>query len=196
MQNRRFARFAWLVASLLLTQACGYNAVVTSDEDVKAAWAEVQNQYQRRLDLIPNLVNTVKGASQFESDTLKAVTQARAEAQQVKIDASVLDDPQAFQKAERAQQQVGQALGRFFAGYTEAYPNLQSVAAFRDLQAQIEGTENRIAVARGRFVESVATYNKIVLEFPTSIGASLRGKAVRPSFEASAGADKPPEVKF
>ena len=189
-------RTAWLLLVALAAASCGYNTVIGADEEVKANWAEVQNQYQRRLDLIPNLVATVKGAAGFESDTLKAVTEARASAQQVKLDASVLDDPEAFKRAEQAQRQVGLALGRFFAGYTEAYPNLQSVAAFRDLQAQIEGTENRIAVARGRYIESVARYNRIVLEFPTSIGASIRGKAVRPSFEASAGSETPPKVEF
>jgi LemA protein len=187
---------AILLLAILAAAGCGYNAVIGADEAVKASWAEVQNQYQRRLDLIPNLVNTVKGAAGFESETLKAVTEARASAQQVKLDPSVLDDPQAFQRAEQAQRQVGLALGRFFAGYTEAYPNLQSVAAFRDLQAQIEGTENRIAVARGRYIESVARYNRIVLEFPTSIGAALRGKSTRPTFEASAGSDTPPKVEF
>jgi LemA protein len=185
-----------LLTLLLLATGCGYNAVVSADEDVKASWAEVQNQYQRRLDLVPNLVNTVKGAAGFESETLRAVTEARASAQQVRIDAGVLEDPEAFQRMERAQSQLGTALGRFFAGYTEAYPTLQSVAGFRDLQAQLEGTENRIAVARGRYIEAVATYNKIVLLFPTSIGAMLRGKSVRPSFEASEAAATPPEVKF
>jgi LemA protein len=175
---------------------CGYNSVVVADEDVKAAWAEVQNQYQRRLDLIPNLVNTVKGAAGFESDTLRAVTQARAAAQQVKLDPSVLDDPEAFRRTEEAQRQLGVALGRFFAGYSEAYPNLQAVGAFRDLQAQIEGTENRIAVARMRYIQAVAGYNKIVLEFPSSMGARLRGKSVRPTFEARSGAETPPEVHF
>jgi LemA protein len=185
-----------LLLVLLAAASCGYNSVIGADEDVKAAWGEVQNQYQRRLDLIPNLVATVKGAAGFESETLKAVTEARAAAQQVKVDASALDDPQAFERAEKAQRQVGVALGRFFAGYTEAYPTLQASGAFRDLQAQIEGTENRIAVARGRYVEAVGRYNRIVLEFPTSIGASLRGKAARPSFEAREGADVPPKVEF
>jgi LemA protein len=187
---------AALALLLLLAAGCGYNSVVVADEDVKASWAEVQNQYQRRLDLVPNLVNTVKGAAGFESDTLRAVTEARSQAQQVRVDPGVLDDPEAFQKAERAQRQLGNALGRFFGGYTEAYPNLQSVGAFRDLQAQLEGTENRIAVARMRYIEAVAGYNKIVLQFPTSLGAMLRGKNVRPTFEASADASKPPEVKF
>jgi LemA protein len=184
-----------LTVALALT-GCGYNSVIQADEEVKAAWAEVQNQYQRRLDLIPNLVATVKGAAGFESDTLKAVTEARASAMQTRIDPSAIDDPERLREIEQAQQRVGVALGRFFAGYTEAYPQLQSVAAFRDLQAQIEGTENRIAVARGRFIEAVGRYNRIVLEFPTSIGASLRSKDVRPTFEATDGAERPPEVKF
>ena len=176
--------------------ACGYNSVIQADEEVKAAWSEVQNQYQRRLDLIPNLVATVKGAADFESETLKEVTEARASAMQTRIDPSAIDDPEKLREIEQSQQRVSLALGRFFAGYTEAYPQLQSVAAFRDLQAQLEGTENRIAVARGRFVESVARYNRIVLEFPTSIGASLRSKEVRPTFEASEGAENAPKVQF
>ena len=188
------ARLA-LLAALSLT-ACGYNAVIQADEEVKAAWGEVQNQYQRRLDLIPNLVATVKGAASFESDTLKEVTEARASAMQTRIDPSAIDDPEKLRQIEQAQQRVSMALGRFFAGYTEAYPNLQAVAAFRDLQAQLEGTENRIAVARGRFVDAVARYNRIVLEFPTSMGAGLRGKKVRPSFEATEGAERPPSVQF
>jgi LemA protein len=186
----------WTLTVALALTGCGYNSVIQADEEVKAAWAEVQNQYQRRLDLIPNLVATVKGAAGFESDTLKAVTEARASALQTRIDASAIDDPERLREIEQSQQRVGVALGRFFAGYTEAYPQLQSVAAFRDLQAQIEGTENRIAVARGRFIEAVGRYNRIVLEFPTSLGASLRGKEVRPTFEATDGAERPPEVKF
>ncbi len=188
-------RLATVLVALSLG-ACGYNSVIQADEEVKAAWGEVQNQYQRRLDLIPNLVATVKGAADFESETLKEVTEARASAMQTRLDPSAIDDPAKLREIEQSQQRVSLALGRFFAGYTEAYPQLQSVAAFRDLQAQLEGTENRIAVARGRFIESVGRYNRIVLEFPTSIGASLRGKEVRPSFEASPGAEDAPKVQF
>jgi LemA protein len=188
-------RLAAALVAVSLT-ACGYNSVIQADEEVKGAWAEVQNQYQRRLDLIPNLVATVKGAADFESDTLKEVTEARASAMQTRLDPSAIDDPARLREVEQAQQRVGMALGRFFAGYTEAYPQLQSVAAFRDLQAQLEGTENRIAVARGRFIEAVARYNRIVLEFPTSIGASMRSKQVRPTFEATEGAETAPKVQF
>jgi LemA protein len=195
MFTRSSQALAAALVALSLT-ACGYNSVIQADEDVKAAWGEVQNQYQRRLDLIPNLVATVKGAADFESETLKEVTEARASAMQTRIDPSAIDDPERLREIEQAQQRVSLALGRFFAGYTEAYPQLGSVAAFRDLQAQLEGTENRIAVARGRFIESVGRYNRIVLEFPTSIGASLRGKEVRPSFEASEGAENAPKVQF
>jgi len=189
--------FYWtaLVLVALASASCGYNSVIQADEEVKAAWAEVQNQYQRRLDLIPNLVSTVKGAAGFESDTLKAVTEARAKAMQTTL-TTAADDPTQLQAVERDQRQVSVALTRFFGGYTEAYPQLQSVAAFSDLQAQLEGTENRIAVARGRFIQSVAAYNRIVLEFPTSIGASMRGKDVRPTLEAVEGADRPPQVNF
>jgi LemA protein len=184
------------VALLLSLSACGYNSIQAADEGVKAAWAEVQNQYQRRMDLIPNLVATVKGAADFEKETLEAVIQARANATSVKMDASVLDDPAAFKKMQDAQGQLSNALGRLLV-VSERYPELTATAGYRDLQAQLEGTENRIAVARKRYVDSVAEYNKLVRFFPTSLTARyLLHAEVRPTFEAAAGAEKPPEVKF
>ena len=187
---------AWAVALLLALSACGYNSIQSSDESVKAAWAEVQNQYQRRMDLIPNLVNTVKGAANFEKETLEAVIQARANATSVKMDASVLDDPNAFLKLQETQGQLQSALGRLLV-VSERYPELTATAGYRDLQAQLEGTENRIAVARKRYVDSVADYNRLVRSFPTNLTARyLLHAEVRPSFEATAGAEKPPEVKF
>jgi LemA protein len=187
---------ACAVALLLGLSACGYNSIQSADESVKAAWAEVQNQYQRRMDLIPNLVNTVKGAANFEKDTLEAVIQARASATSVKMDASVLDDPEAFKKLQAAQGQISTALGRLLA-VSERYPELTATANYRDLQAQLEGTENRIAVARKRYVDSVAEYNKLVRFFPTNLTARFVLHAeVRPTFEAASGAEKPPEVKF
>ncbi len=187
---------AWALGLLVALSGCGYNTIQAADEAVKAAWAEVQNQYQRRMDLIPNLVNTVKGAAAFEKETLEAVIQARASATQVKMDPSVLDDPEAMKKIQESQGQLGAALGRLLV-VSERYPELKATAAFRDLQAQLEGTENRITVARKRFVESVAEYNKLVRSFPTNLTARfLLNAQVRPSFEAAAGADKPPEVKF
>jgi len=183
------------VLSCLLFASCGYNEVIERDEDVKAAWGEVENQYQRRSDLIPNLVNVVKGSAKFESDTLTKVVEARASVGQMKIDSSVVDDPEKLKKFEAAQGQLSGALSRLMV-VTENYPDLKASAQFRDLQAQLEGTENRITVARKRFVESVAAYNKSVLVFPSSIGAGMRGKKERASFSARPGSDRPPEVQF
>ncbi len=175
---------------------CGYNAVIDLDEEVKAAWAEVQNQYQRRADLVPNLVNTVKGSANFERETLQAVVEARSRVGRLEVDSSTIDDPAKLQAFEQAQGQLSGALSRLLVT-VERYPDLKASGAFRDLQAQLEGTENRITVARRRYIEQVAAYNKLVLRFPTSIGASLRGKDVRPTFEATRpNADQPPEVQF
>ncbi|HEX6277799.1 MAG TPA: LemA family protein [Polyangiaceae bacterium] len=174
---------------------CGYNEVVERDEDVKAAWAEVENQYKRRADLVPNLVNVVKGNANFEKSTLESVVEARSKVAGVKVDQSVIDDPAKLKQFEEAQQQLSGALSRLMV-VVERYPELKATDSYRDLQAQLEGTENRITVARKRFIESVSDYNKVVQVFPSSIGASLRGKSVRPTFSAPAGSDKPPEVKF
>jgi LemA protein len=188
----------WLAALgtlLCLSAGCGYNEVIERDEEVKAAWAEVQNQYKRRADLVPNLVNVVKGSADFERETLQNVVEARASVGSIKVDGSIIDDPAKLQAFEAAQSKLSGALSRLLA-VAEAYPDLKASAQFRDLQAQLEGTENRIAVARKRFIESVAEYNKTVLRFPSSIGASLRGKQVRPTFQGDAADEKPPEVKF
>ncbi len=175
---------------------CGYNEVIDRDEAVKAGWSEVENQYQRRADLVPNLVNTVKGAANFEKSTLEAVVEARAKVGQVHVDQSTIDDPQKLKQFEQAQGQLTSSLSRLLV-VAEQYPELKSTAAFRDLQVQLEGTENRIAVARRRYITAVAEYNKTVLRFPTSIGASMRGKKERPSFTATTpGADQAPSVKF
>ena len=192
-------RSSAVLLSLFLLAAplsgCGYNAVIERDEEVKAAWAEVENQYKRRTDLVPNLVNIVKGNANFEKSTLESVVQARSKATGVTVDQSVIDDPAKLKQFEEAQQQLSGALSRLLV-VVERYPELKATESFRDLQAQLEGTENRITVARKRFIESVADYNKVVQVFPSSIGASLRGKSVRPTFTAPAGSDKPPEVKF
>jgi LemA protein len=174
---------------------CGYNEVVERDEDVKAAWAEVENQYKRRADLVPNLVNVVKGNANFEKSTLESVVEARSKVAGMKVDSSVVDDPAKLKQFEAAQQNLSGALSRLMV-VVERYPELKATESYRDLQAQLEGTENRITVARKRFIESVAEYNKTVQLFPSSIGASMRGKSVRPTFSAPAGLDKPPEVKF
>jgi LemA protein len=190
-------RLLALVLMLLgLSQAsCGYNEVIEHDEEVKASWAEVQNQYKRRSDLVPNLVNVVKGAGQFEQDTLTKVVEARSKVAGLKVDSSTIDDPAKLKQFQEAQGQLSSALSRLLV-VVEKYPELKATDAYRDLQSQLEGTENRIAVARGRYIAAVAEYNKVVQVFPTSIGASLRSKTVRPTFEAEAGSDKAPEVKF
>lgn len=188
--------FLAVLATASTTTGCGYNEVIDKDQTVKAGWAEVENQYQRRADLVPNLVRTVQGAANFEKGTLSAVVEARAKVGQLKIDSSVIDDPEKLKQFEQAQGQLGSALSRLLV-VSEQYPDLKATAAFRDLQVQLEGTENRITVARKRYIEGVADYNGTVLRFPSSIGAKMRGMKERPTFTATtAGADKAPEVKF
>jgi LemA protein len=183
------------LASLVVLSGCGYNEVIDQDEAVKATWAEVQNQYKRRADLVPNLVKIVQGAANFERDTLQKVVEARASVGSLKVDASTIEDPQKLQEFEAAQQKLGGALSRLLV-VAENYPDLKASGAFRDLQSQLEGTENRIAVARGRYIESVAGYNKVVLRFPTSIGSGMRGKKERPTFTGSAADEKAPEIQL
>ncbi len=193
---RRQNYFLLVGLATLFISGCGYNKLQGLDEDVKAAWSEVQNQYQRRADLIPNLVSTVKGASQFEQDTLQKVIEARAQATSIKLDAQSLSNPETFKKFEQAQQNLSGALSRLML-VVERYPELKANQNFRDLQAQLEGTENRIAVARKRYVESVAEYNKAVRYFPTNLTAKyLLGLDIRQTFTADEGAAKPPQVKF
>jgi LemA protein len=192
----RFVMSVLLLSSLGAATGCGYNEVIDRDEDVKAAWGEVQNQYQRRADLVPNLVKTVKGSADFEKETLQNVVEARAKVGQMNVDASTIDSADKLQKFEQAQGALSSALSRLMV-VVEKYPDLKASQSFRDLQVQLEGTENRIAVARKRFIESVAEYNKVVLRFPSSIGASMRDKEERPSFTATTpGAEKAPEVSF
>jgi LemA protein len=184
-----------MTALLCAGSGCGYNAVIDRDEDVKATWSEVQNQYKRRADLVPALVKVVQGAANFERDTLKQVIEARASATAVKVDASTIDDPEKLKAFEEAQGKLSGALSRLLV-VSENYPDLKASGAFRDLQAQLEGTENRIAVARGRYIASVAEYNKTVLRFPTSLGASMRGKKERPTFTGAAENEKAPEINL
>jgi LemA protein len=198
MRNIARARSCFLLLGLatFFIAGCGYNQLQGLDEQVKAAWAEVQNQYQRRADLIPTLVSTVKGASQFEQETLQKVIEARAQATSIKLDAQALSNPETFKKFEQAQQNLSGALSRLMV-VVERYPELKANQNFRDLQAQLEGTENRIAVARKRYVEAVAEYNKGVRYFPTNLTAKyLLGLDVRQTFTAEEGAAKPPQVKF
>jgi LemA protein len=174
---------SWLSAALfaVLLSGCGYNQFQSSDEAVKAAWGEVVNQYQRRADLVPNLVNTVKGYASHERDTLEAVTKARAAATSIQVTPEVLNDPQAFERFQQAQGQLTQALSRLLA-VSENYPQLKADALFRDLQSQLEGTENRITVARQRYIKSVQEYNVLARSFPTNLTAKMFGYPVRPSF--------------
>jgi LemA protein len=195
MTRRHRSTVVVLLASLAVS-GCGYNRIQGADEQVKAAWAEVANQYQRRADLIPNLVATVQGSANFEKETLEAVVNARAKATSIQATPELINDPAAFQKFEAAQAELQGALSRLLVS-VERYPDLEASAAFRDLQAQLEGTENRIAVARQRYITEVAEYNKLVRFFPTNLTARfLLGAEPKATFEATPGAEKPPEVKF
>jgi LemA protein len=172
--------FAALLSGVLLS-GCGYNQFQQKDEATKAAWSEVVNQYQRRADLIPNLVNTVKGYATHEQDTLEAVTRARAAATSFQITPAVLNDPQAFQKFQQVQGELSGALSRLMA-VSEKYPDLKANTNFRDLQSQLEGTENRITVARQRYIAAVQDYNVTVRSFPTNLTAMAFGYQAKPSF--------------
>ena len=176
---------------------CGYNTFQSQDEQIKAAWAEVVNQYQRRADLIPNLVETVRGFAQQERDVLIGVTEARAKVGSVQATPEVLDDPQAFAKFQAAQGDLSNALSRLMV-VVERYPDLKSDANFRDLQAQLEGTENRITVARNRYIESVQEYNVTVRRFPSNLTAKMFGYDTKPTFtvENETEIARPPQVSF
>jgi LemA protein len=187
-----------LAALMSLIAGCGYNDLQGLDEETKAAWSEVGNQYQRRADLIPNLVATVKGYAAHEKETLESVVSARAKATSIQVTPQTLNDPAAFEQFQRAQAGVSSALGRLIA-IAENYPNLKADQNFRDLQAQLEGTENRIAVARKRYIDKVAEYNKGVRFFPTNLTAKyLLHLEERPNFTVGdeQTVAKPPEVKF
>ena len=181
----------------LSVAGCGYNTIPTAEENAKAKWAEVQNQYQRRADLIPNLVATVQGYAKQEKDVLTSVIEARSKATSVKVDASQLTDPEKIKQFQDAQNQLSGALGRLIA-VSEAYPDLKSNANFLALQSQLEGTENRIAVSRRDYVEAVREYNLTLQTFPSIIWAKtiFAGKQPMAGFTASEEAQKPPQVKF
>lgn len=190
----------WAVAALALAtllSGCGYNAIQTGDEQVKAAWGEVLNQYQRRADLIPNLVNTVKGFAQQEQEVLTRVVEARAKATSIQATPELVNDPQAFAKFQSAQGELTGALSRLMV-VVENYPQLKSDQNFRDLQAQLEGTENRITVARNRFIQAVQQYNNTVRQFPTNLTAMMFGYKIKPTFtvENEAAIATPPKVDF
>src|SRR5471030_519922 len=191
-----FARVLAIVLCLGLA-SCGYNNIPTLEEQAKAKWAEVQNNYQRRADLIPNLVATVQGYAKQEKDVLTAVVEARAKATQVKIDASQLSDPVKLKQFQDAQSQLSGALGRLLA-VSENYPDLKSNQNFLALQSQLEGTENRIAVARRDYIEAVRVYNTTLKTFPGILWAATFFRANKPMAEFTAGenAQTPPQVKF
>ena len=181
----------------LLLSGCGFNSIPTYEEQAKAKWADVQNQYQRRADLIPNLVETVKGFAKQESSVLEAVTSARAKATSVQVSADTITDPEAFKKFQEAQAQLSGALGRLIA-ISENYPDLKSNQNFLALQSQLEGTENRIALARRDYIESVRLYNTELRTFPGSIWASTWYKSSKPMQEFTVAEDVKavPQVKF
>ena len=186
-----------LAALVLGLTGCGYNTFQTGDEQVKASWSEVINQYQRRADLIPNLVATVKGEAKFEQDTLSRVVEARAKATSIQATPELINDPAAFQKFQQAQGELTGALSRLLV-VTENYPNLRANQGFRDLQAQLEGTENRITVARNRFIKSVQDYNVTVRSFPSNLTAMVMGYKQKANFtvENEKEISRPPSVSF
>ena len=194
---KRPSAFALALTALLALSGCGYNQLQGLDEQVKAAWSEVLNQYQRRADLVPNLVNTVKGFAAQEQTVLLGVTNARARVGSIQATPELINDPQAFAKFQQAQGELSSALSRLLL-VSENYPQLKSDANFRDLQAQLEGTENRITVARNRYIKAVQEYNIEVRSFPSNLTAMLFGFKVKPSFtvENEKEISKPPTVDF
>jgi LemA protein len=190
-------RASVLLLATLLLSGCGYNAMQSGDEAIKAAWAEVLNQYQRRADLIPNLVRTVEGFAQQEREVLTQVTEARARVGAIQATPELINDPAAFEKFQQAQGELSGALSRLLV-VAEAYPDLKSDQNFRDLQAQLEGTENRITVARNRYIEAIRVYNTLIRQFPTNLTAMIFGYQPRPNFSVQNEAEisRPPEVSF
>ena len=181
----------------LLVSGCGYNQFQTLDEQTKSAWSEVLNQYQRRADLVPNIVATVKGEAAFEQDTLTKVVEARAKATSIQVTPETLNDPAAFSKFQAAQGELGSALSRLMV-VSERYPDLKANRGFRDLRVQLEGTENRITVARNRYIQTVQAYNVLARSFPNNLTAMVFGYQVKPSFAVAneAQISTPPVVDF
>ncbi len=188
-----------LLALLLVTglAGCGYNDFQRLDEQVKAGWAEVLNQYQRRADLVPNLVATVKGEANFEQETLTKVVEARSKATSIQATPELINDPAAFQKFQAAQGELSSALSRLLV-VTENYPNLKANQGFQDLRVQLEGTENRITVARNRYIKTVTDYNVLARSFPTNLTAMMFSYPVKPSFtvQNEAQISAPPAISF
>ena len=196
LTRRLVTWFAALSAALALS-GCGYNQFQTLDEQVKASWSEVLNQYQRRADLIPNIVATVKGEANFEQETLTKVIEARSKATSIQATPELINNPEAFKKFQAAQGELSGALSRLMV-VAEQYPNLKANAGFQDLRVQLEGTENRVTVARNRYIKEVAAYNVLTRSFPTNLTAMMFSYAVKPSFavENEAQISKPPAVSF
>jgi LemA protein len=194
--GRAWAAALALVATLGLS-GCGYNNFQTLDEQVKAAWSEVLNQYQRRADLIPNIVASVKGEASFEQDTLTKVIEARSRATSIQATPELVNNPEAFEKFQKAQGELTGALSRLMV-VAEQYPQLKANAAFQDLRVQLEGTENRITVARNRYIKTVAEYNVLARSFPSNLTAMVFGYKVKPSFtvQNEAQISVPPTVNF
>ena len=186
------ANLATIIAALL--SSCSYNSMVEADENINAQWAKVENQYQRRADLVPNLVNTVKGYAAHESETLEAVIAARSKATQITVDPANLTEEN-LQKYQEAQGELSSALGKLLA-ITENYPDLKANQNFLELQAQLEGTENRIATERSRYTDAVNAYNKKIRKFPALITAKIFGFDAKPQFKAEASATQAPTVEF
>lgn len=193
---KTFRTFLTVIAAAFAISltSCNYNSLVEKQQTVDQSWAEVENQYQRRADLIPNLVNTVKGYATHESETLERVTEARAKATSITINADNLNE-ETLAKFQQAQGELTQALKSLLA-VSEAYPDLKANENFRDLQVQLEGTENRVATARGRYTQAVADYNTSIKKFPTMIYAGWFGFEPKPQFQAEAGASTAPKVEF
>jgi LemA protein len=195
----RFRRWALGAAllPLLWLGGCGYNDFQRLDEQVKAGWSEVLNQYQRRADLVPNLVATVKGEANFEQETLTRVVEARAKATSIQATPELINNPEAFQKFQAAQGELSSALSRLLV-VTENYPNLKANQGFQDLRVQLEGTENRITVARNRYIKTIAEYNVLVRSFPSNLTAKIFSYEVKPGFAVANEAEisLPPQVNF
>ncbi len=191
----RFLLLVLVITSASGFYGCGYNTLVTQEEQVNSAWSQVENQYQRRADLIPNLVSTVQGAADFEKSVLTEVTDARSRVGQMKLSADDLSDPEKFQQFQAAQDQLSSALSRLLV-VSENYPQLKSNENFLQLQSQLEGTENRISVERMRFNETVQKYNTEVRSFPTLISAKIFGFKEKEYFKSTAGSENPPGVNF
>jgi LemA protein len=197
MSSSRALTASLALAAALALSGCGYNDFQRLDEQTKSAWSEVLNQYQRRADLIPNIVATVKGEANFEQETLTKVVEARAKATSIQVTPETLNNPEAFNKFQQAQGELSSALSRLLV-VSENYPNLKANQGFQDLRVQLEGTENRITVARNRYIKSVQDYNVLAREFPTNLTAMVFSYSVKPTFtvQNEAQISAPPAVSF